>query len=498
VNAAGEQPPAAGAPADVKQRSVRAVKWSALAEVLGRSAQPVVLLVLANLLTPEDFGVVGVALIAIALAQIFQEFGLGKTLVQTERNVEDCANNAFWIGLGLAVTLYAAMCALAGPIAAFFHSPQSEPVLRVLGLNVVLTSLVAVPAAMLQREIRFRALFVVRFLPALVMGAVSIGLALVGRGVWSLVWGTLAGTAAQVILHWWACAWRPRWRIAWAELGPMLAFSQWVLLESALAWLISWGDAIALGHFLGPETLGAYRMGCMVVAYLSNVVFTPVVPVALSWLSRLQSERAELVAALGQLTRFVVLLALPIGVGAALVGGAATVVVLGEHWQAAGVVVQLMGLRLGLEWLVGLNSTAFAARGRPDVNVKTLLIAVAISLPAYVWAAPYGLFVFCLARLLTAQLSNLVAYQFARRILELPARFLWDRVRRPLAACLALAAGAAGVLGLHPAPHPGWLAAAIVAGAAAYAGALWWLDREGLRWGGSVVRRILARREAAG
>lgn len=497
MNSPVDPPPAPDRHAEVKQRSVRAVKWSALAEMLGRSAQPLVLLVLAKLLTPQDFGVVGVAMIAIGLAQIFQEFGVGKTLVQTERSLEAYANNAFWISLAAACALYAAMAGFARPIASFFQSPDSEPVLRVLGLNVVLTSLVSVHAAMLQREIRFKALFVVRFLPALVMGGASVALALAGHGVWSLVWGTLAGSAAQVILYWWACPWRPQLRFHPAEFGRMFAFSKWVLLESTLAWLVSWGDSIALGHFLGPEALGAYRMGSMAVAYLSNIVFTPVVPVALGLFSRLQADPPAFVDALGKLTRIVVLISLPIGVGAALVGEMATVAILGSQWVAAGVVVQLMGLRMGLEWLVGLNSTAFSAAGRPDVNVKTLVIAVVVSLPAYVWAAPYGIVVFCGARLLTAQVNNLIAYQFARRIFALPARFLLTRVWSPLAACVVMALGVWGVVALSPGPGLGWLSLAVFGGTALYVGALSVVDRPTLRWGWSALRQMFARNAAA-
>ena len=74
------------------------------------------------------------------------------------------------------------------------------------------------------------------------------------------------------------------------EFRRMFAFSKWVILESGLAWLISWGDAIALGHYLGPAALGYYRMGSVAIAFLSNIIFTPLVPVAFGLLSRLQNS----------------------------------------------------------------------------------------------------------------------------------------------------------------------------------------------------------------
>jgi O-antigen/teichoic acid export membrane protein len=479
--------------ADAKRRSVRAVKWSALAELLGRSVQPLVLLVLARLLSPADFGVVGVATIVIGLAQIFQEFGVGRALVQTQDDVATFANNAFWINLVFGAALYAGLFVGAEQIARFFQSPASADVLRVLGLQILLMALVSVQAAMLQRDIRFKALFFVRFLPTLVTGVLSLVLAWRGHGVWAIVWGSLGGAGLQVVLYWWASPWRPRLGFEWAGFQRMFIFSRWVVLEAVLGWLVSWGDSIALGHFLGPETLGQYRVGCVVVAYLSNILFTPLVPVAFGLLSRLQDDRVAFNDSLGKLTRMVVMISLPLATGAAFLGQPVTTAVLGPQWAGAGLVVQLMGLRMGLEWLVGLNSTAFAAAGRPEMNVKLLVLSVAIALPVYLWAGPLGLVVFCWARLAASQLNNVLSYPFARRVLALPARFLWHRVRAPLGAC-AVMAGLLALATWHlPASHPAVAAGLVVAGAAVYAGALWRIDRAALPWAWGAVRQMFAR-----
>lgn len=484
---------AASASAELTRRSVRAVKWSALAEVLVRSVQPLMLLVLAKVLSPEDFGVVGVATVAIGLAQIFQEFGVGKALVQMSDAVEVHANNAFWINTCIATLLYVVIALGAEPIAVFFQSPRSAAVLRVLGLQILLTSLAAVPMALLQREIRFRELFWVRFLPTVLTGALAIGLALSGQGVWSLVWGSLAGAAAQVALNWRACTWRPRLGFEWKEFRRMFAFSKWVLLESALAWVIQWGDSIALGHYLGPEALGLYRMGSVVVAFLSNVFFTPIVPVALGSLSRLQHDGAAFVEALGKLTRIVVMVSLPIGIGAAAVGVLAAESVLGAAWSGAGVVIQLMGLRMGLEWLVGLNSTALAAKGRPDLNVKFLVLAVVLAVPVYVATAPLGLVAFCWGRLASSQLNNLIAFQLTRPVLALPRGFLWQRAKWPAAAALAMGAAVWALQRISVGAQVVSLAALVVVGGGIYVAALWLLDRASLAWGWTTLRKLFSR-----
>jgi O-antigen/teichoic acid export membrane protein len=274
----------------------------------------------------------------------------------------------------------------------------------------------------------------------------------------------------------------------------MFAFSKWVILESVLAWMISWGDAVALGHYMGPEVLGYYRMGGVIVAYLSNIFFTPIVPVAFGLLSRLQDDRSAFTDSFGKLTRLIVMGALPIGVGIALTGQLATESVLGPTWAGAGLVVQLMGFRMGLEWLVGLNSTAFSARGRPDMNVKILILAAVVALPAYVWAAPYGLLIFCLARLLSSQLNNIVAYQFACRILQLPQGFLWSRVRLPLMACVIMVSGVSVLKWIHPAGSIAWMALMVLVGSSLYISALWCIDRTYLMWGIDSMKQVFDRK----
>lgn len=482
---------------EIKHRSIRAVKWSALGEWLIRTIQPLILLVLAKLLSPADFGVVGVATIIIGIAQIFQEFGASKMLIQTSENVDIHANNAFWINTAVALAIYSLIFVFAGPIAAFFQSPASAPVLRVLGAQILLSGFMSVQAAVLQRAVRFKELFLVRLLPALLTGAISVTLAFRGHGVWALVWGTLAGSVMQVLLYWRASEWRPRLHFDRKEFRRMFKFSRWVMMEAVLAWLISWGDSIALGHFLGPEALGLYRMGSVVIAYLSNILFTPLVPIAFSLLSRLQSDRKVFLDSFGKLVRLVSLVTIPLGAGIFMLAEPATLAVLGPKWAGAGIVVKLMGVRMAVGWLVGLNSTAFTAAGRPDVNVKTLVIATSVALPVYFFAAPHGILVFCWARLLAAQLDNLVNHGFARSVLGLPSLFLWQRVRAPLLAALLMLATLEVCLYSGITIGVIVLGGLVLLGAGCYFAFLRLIDQPTFAWGLKAVRQVAARNPGA-
>ena len=125
---------------EVTQKAVHSFKWSILTEIVSRTALPIIFVILARLLTPDDFGVVATAMIAISFAQIFWDAGLSKALIQSEETPEDAAHVVFWTNIFLGVLIYFTLFISAPAIALFFNSPSSSPVLRVLGLQIVIAS----------------------------------------------------------------------------------------------------------------------------------------------------------------------------------------------------------------------------------------------------------------------------------------------------------------------------------------------------------------------
>jgi O-antigen/teichoic acid export membrane protein len=278
---------------DIKTKAIQSVKWTASSEIASRAIQPIVMLVLARLLTPADFGVVGVAIIAIGLAQIFQDFGLGKTLIQRETDIEESANIVFWTNLVLSFFIYLTLFVSAPIISTFFHDERISNVLKVLCVQIILISLTTVHQALFQRNFQYKYLFFIRLFSAVVPGLVSIPMALSGYGVWSLVFGTLAGTIAQVFIFWGISKWRPKLDYDFQLAKQLYGFSSWVVLEAFLGWIILWGDSIILGHFIGVKELGVYRVGVTFLMIIFGIFFNPILPVAYSAFSRLSMPQAK-------------------------------------------------------------------------------------------------------------------------------------------------------------------------------------------------------------
>jgi O-antigen/teichoic acid export membrane protein len=424
---------------EVRVRAVKSVKWTVLSEIVSRSVQPLVTLILARILVPEDFGVVGVATIAIGLAQIFQDFGLGKTLIQRKTEISDSANVIFWTNLTLSLSLYLVVFVTAPLISKFFHEPNVTDVLRVLCLQIVIFSFISVHQALFQRNFQFKQLFFIKLFSAVTPSFASIPLALYGYGVWSLVYGSLAGAVVQVFLFWRASPWRPQLRYDFQLARQLFGFSAWVALEAFLSWLILWGDSIVLGHFLGVKELGVYRVGVTFLMLVFGVFFNPLMPIAYSSFSRFQSNHDELKQAFLGTVRIIASVSLPIGVGLAILAPSISSVIFGQKWQGIEIIIALIGIMHCIGWLVGINPEVYRAIGRPDINTKLLIAAVVYYIPVYVLAAPYGLFVFCLARVAVAIVAMGLHIFVANRILNLPLTYLGSCVKLPLVGILIMA-----------------------------------------------------------
>ena len=403
----------------LKQSSLKAMKWSAFAESMSRIVPPIVMLILARILSPSEFGTVAVATVAVGLARVFQEFGLGKALIQTENNVGDYANNAFWLNVVIAICLYIIIFFTAPFISLLFDSHETTGVLRVLCLQIVIESLFSMHNALLRRNMRFKALFFVRFISSIVAGSVSIIMAISSMGVWSLVYGTLAGSMCQMILYWKLSDWTPKFAFSLQVSKQMIAFSKWVFFEAVLVWLINWFDSVAIGHYLGVKDLGVYRVSSTLIAFAANIIFTPIVPVAFSLFSRLQSDLSELKKVYIKLNKIIASVAIPFGIGICILAKPIALVMFGEKWAGAEIVIAFMSIRIGIGWLVGLNSTIYTAIGKPVLNVKLLLVVAGISVPAYLFGAKYGLLIFCIVRLIASLIDDCINYFIAKITFDL-------------------------------------------------------------------------------
>ena len=475
----------------VKRQAVKSVKWAFVGNLLPKVIQPLFTVALARLLTPADYGIIGIATLVIGLAKMLESMGLNQALIQTDEDIEKAADVVFWSNLLLSGLLYAVVFLTAPLMANFFAEPRVTLVLRVMGLQLVLSAFDDVQEALLRRDFLFRQLVGRRLLPSLMPGLVGIPLALVGFGYWSLVAGTLSGTALGVIFLWKVSRWRPRFRFDLKIARLLLGFGALVMVESLQGWGLSYGDNLVVGRFLGTENLGRYVFGVSIIMLLMGFGITPLSNVVYSAFCRLRAQTKELQRLFIDSTRMLAVIVIPISLGLCLIATPLVSVVFGDKWLDAEPVIRILAIMPGLGWIIAFNPSLYRAMGRPGIMPKFNLAQMVYIVPAYVIGAQFGLIVFCMVRASVGVVFYVPHIWVSIKLLKLPRGYFWDCIRSSLFAGLIMGGLVFALVSLlgpyNDGDWRGWMKLVTIffSGVVSYGSVLWIINR-------ALCKRFLA------
>ena len=275
----------------LKKKATSAVIWNLSGTLLKQGVTFVISIFLARLLSPEDFGLVGMATVFIALTQSFTDFGMTSGLIQKKDPSEVQYNTVFYINIGISLVLMFLVIIFSGHIANYYNNPQVGSIARFVSYSFVLNAINGVQLAQLTKALANKVKTLSSLYSALATGVVGIFLAYVGYGVWSLVYATLVGSIVSTIYIWRNSSWRPKALFDFAEVKPLLNFGSKMFASGLLDTIYSKLDVLIIGKMFSPATLGYYfrsvSLNQLVTKYTSGAlqgVFFPVV-------SHLQDDR---------------------------------------------------------------------------------------------------------------------------------------------------------------------------------------------------------------
>jgi len=468
--------------AEIKQKAASSIKWAFLANLLPKTISPIVTVILARLLLPSDYGIIGMSMVIVSLADLFHGMGLSQALIQRAKDVESAADVAFWSNVTLGILIAITIVLLAPWISFFFHEPRLSAVLRVQSIAVIISSLSSVQNALLQRKFKFKKLMGLTLVPSLMPLMVAVPLAILGLGYWALIGSAIVGRGVQTFLLWVYSSWRPRWRYDIKIARQMLTFGGLVAMEGLMGWAIVSGDNLVAGHFMSSKDVGLYVFGFNLVTLLVGFFVSPLMGVAYSAFSRLQSDIKELKRVFLESTRMIATIVIPFSFGLSLIADPFTAIVLGSKWVGIEPVIRILAISPSLSFIWILNGEIYKAIGRPDLMPKIHLAQILYMIPTYWIAAQHGLNTFCWAR--ASVIIFLVFHILASvKVLKLSNNYFWKCIRSPLFAGLIMAFVVYAMVNWME-PYTGnnlqniiKLSGIIICGAAIYALSLWLIDK---------------------
>jgi O-antigen/teichoic acid export membrane protein len=424
----------------LKKHAVEGVKWSS-ARVLGsRLIALLVFVVLARLLAPTAFGLVSLAMVFVALMQIFVDQGFNQAIVQRQNLTPAHLDSAFWSSLVLGILLSGLGVLLAGPIAGLLGQPDLAPVLRGLSASIVILALSSTPEAILRRELAFRSLAVRQLLAAVAGGAVALGAAILGYGVWSLVFQLVVQGAVGAIVLWIAVPWRPGFDVSWQCFRDLFSFGSSIVAMNLLNFLNRQSDDLLIGAVLGVRALGYYSVGYRILLLLTDVMTRTIESVAFPLFSKIQDDTARLRRAYLMATQISATIATPVFLGVAALAPQLIEVFFGSKWHAAVPVMQVLSLIGVLHASLFFNSTVLVATGKPRTALLVTVVNAVSNVVAFAIAVQWGIVAVAAAYVIRGYLLSPLPILLVKRTIEFSLSEYASRFAIPLACSAAMVA----------------------------------------------------------
>jgi O-antigen/teichoic acid export membrane protein len=375
---------------NLKQRTIRGGSARICAQAANFLLRVGSLMVLARLLSPQDFGLVGMVTALTGVLNLFRDFGLSAASVQRATVTEEQTSTLFWINVLVGGILTMVALALAPVVAAFYREPQLLWVTSVLAIGFLLNGAGVQHSSILQRQMRFTALASIDIVSLILGTAVAIAMAKAGYGYWALVAMTISVPLIATVGFWMTTSWVPGMPRRRAGIRSMMRFGGTMTLNGLVVYIASNFEKVLLGRYWGAEAIGIYGRAYQLIRIPTDNLNSAVGEVAFAALSRLQDQPERLKRYFLMGYSLVVAMTLPITIACALFADDVIFVLLGPQWNGAVEIFRLLAPTIlvfaianPLGWL--LNSLGLVERG-----LKIALVTAPFMIAGYVIGLPYG------------------------------------------------------------------------------------------------------------
>lgn len=364
-------------------RSIAAgAAWTTGAQWFVQLTQLAVTILLARLLVPADYGLVGMALVIISFVALFGNLGLGAALIQKKEIDAETVSTAFWATVVAGILLLCVVYAAAPFAAEFYRDPRVADVARVAALGLLFGPMNSIVTSLLERHMRYRIVAALDISTALLGQATAVAFALSGMGVWSLVAGSLVAQAMRIPLAYAFERWTPGLGFNFEKLKELLSFGGYLLAFNFVNFFNRNLDKLIIGRTLGATQLGYYDMAYQAMLKplqnVSDTIGRPLFPA----LSSIQGNQPLAAETYRRVITYISIVSFPAMFGLSAVASDFVLAVLGSQWAPSIPVLQFLAIAGAVQSISATVGSVFLSQGRSDLMLKIGLlgtIAIAIA-----------------------------------------------------------------------------------------------------------------------
>lgn len=358
----------------LREKTLKGLTWSGMSQVITQISQLLITTILARLLTPNDFGLLGMTVVFTNFLNIFCEMGISGALIQKQDISETQYSSVFWLNIIVGIVLMLLTMAISPCIASFYNKPELKPIVMMISVNFPIMSFVIVQKAIFSKEMSFKKLAIAEVIAVIVAGIIGISMAYLGHGVWSLVYRMLIFTAANTLLLWWLSAWRPKFIFSLKALKEVFPFSFNLMGFNLVNYFARNIDNILIGKFLGVQALGYYTLAYRLMLYPVQNISGVVGKVMFPAFSMIQDDLEKVRTTYMKMVKAISLVTFPIMCVLFAVTPEFVHVIFGPQWQPMVILIQILCI-CGIFQAIGTTvGYILLSQGRADLQFKMQVI----------------------------------------------------------------------------------------------------------------------------
>lgn len=402
---------------NLKEKTINGVVWSAIDRFSSQGIQFIFNILIARVLLPDDYGVVAMLSIFMAVAQAFIDSGFGNALIRKPDKREEDFDTVFYFNLGVSIFFCVLLWLTAPLIARFYGIPLLTKVTRVISLTLVINALGAVQLTRLAIALNFRKKAIISIITITVIGIVGLWMALKGFGVWALVTQGIVGSSVKTILLWLTSNWHPRLRFSKRSFKEMFSFGSKLLATGLIDTV--WGNLynIVIGKCFSPAALGTYNRAESFATFPSSNIYGLVQGVLYPSLCKIQDDTERLRNGYRQFVKLTSFVVFPMMFGLAAVADPFIRVILTDTWRDSIPLLQLLCLSLVLYPLSAINITFPNILGHSELYLRNVIINKLIDVVVLVITVPMGLTAMCVGKIISSSVNLVINTIYTKRLL---------------------------------------------------------------------------------
>ena len=431
---------------NLKQKTKKGLYWSAASNFANQGMRFVFGLILARLLSPDAYGVIGMLTVFLCVVQVFIDCGFSQALIAKQDRTQTDFSTEFYFNIGVGLIGYCLLFISAPYIADFYNMPLLTSVLRVVGLGVIINSLCVVQSAQFSIRLDFKTPAKIGVSTNLFSGVVGIILAYYGWGVWALVFQQLASGILYGILVWIQAKWRPTFEFSKDSFKYLWSYGSKILASSLIQQVYDNLYPLVIGKFFSARQLGLYSRAQGFATLPSSNVSGILGSVTFPILSKINNDTPRLMRIYRQMIKTAAFIVFPLMLGLFAISDPLVKVLLNRQWYDCILILQLLCCALLWQPISAINLSILKVIGRTDILLKLEIIKRIAGIISIVCSVPFGIIGMCIGYIILYLFCFILNTIYISKITDTPLFVYFKDIVPPLLASISMGGIVLGII----------------------------------------------------